>query len=112
MLKKTAYSNDNARLGKIVKIENVKEKDSQIEKTLIYIQKNFLLRTSLKIILEAKLIASVENGKVIINITKKEFDTVVNQALAQRKQMISSAKMREASALDKASGVAFSWGKI
>ena len=112
MLGKIAYSKDSVRLGKIVKTEKIKGKDSHHEKEVIYIQKNFVFRTSLKIIIESKLISTVEDGKVIIKLNKKEFDIIVNQALAQRKQMVSSAKMTEASSIDKASGIAFSWGKI
>ncbi|NHJ03315.1 MAG: hypothetical protein EAX90_00670 [Candidatus Heimdallarchaeota archaeon] len=112
IINKIAYDINGKKLGRIVKIEKVMQKELREGKTQIYIQKNFILRTTLQILLDAKEILNVDKNNVTINITKDEFDSIVKQAIAYRKHMIDSAKLSEASATDKASAMSFSWGKI
>lgn len=112
IINKIACDINRKKLGRIVKIEKVMQKELKEGITQIYIQKKFILRTTLQVHLDAKEILNVDKNNVTINITKDEFDSIVKQAIAYRKHMVDSAKFSDASATDKASAMAFSWGKI
>ncbi|HUU76770.1 MAG TPA: hypothetical protein VMX55_00395 [candidate division Zixibacteria bacterium] len=112
IINKIACDINGKKLGRIIKIEKIMQRELKEGITQIYIQKKFMLRTTLQVHLDAKEILNVDKNNVIINITKVEFDSIVKQAIAYRKHMIDSAKLSEASATDKASAMSFSWGKI
>jgi len=83
--------------------------DSESEDKVVVAQRS-LLGIDLTVIFTQQDVLQREDKKILLNISKKDFNFFVKQKRAIRKQQIKAAKFAEASNLTKAESLAFAWG--
>ena len=77
LLYKIAFSSDNKKLGRILRFDKKPGKTIKALVTFVIIQVVRAFKTDINIAIELDLFDRIENGFVILKITRKEFDEIV-----------------------------------
>ncbi|MHA1354373.1 MAG: hypothetical protein ACTSR1_04270, partial [Candidatus Heimdallarchaeota archaeon] len=100
------------KIGKIKEVKIIPKSATEKESLQVVVQKRFLLKRALTVTFNEKSIIKTELDKLWLDITTAEYNEFITKLVAQRKQMVKSAKFAEASSTNKASALGFTWGKV